>query len=56
MICDCDGWSFLSPVRRLALCEDLDVASCGDVLFHGYFHPPGSDHVITVKMVFVSVE
>ncbi|KAK7104630.1 BTB/POZ domain-containing protein KCTD3-like [Littorina saxatilis] len=27
-------------VRRLALCEDLDVASCGDVLFHGYFHPP----------------
>ncbi|KAK7506943.1 hypothetical protein BaRGS_00001794, partial [Batillaria attramentaria] len=31
----------ISPlVRRLALCEDLDVASCGDVLFHGYFHPP----------------
>ncbi|KAL8608688.1 hypothetical protein ACOMHN_002917 [Nucella lapillus] len=27
-------------VRRLALCEDLDVASCGDVLFHGYFQPP----------------
>lgn len=27
-------------VRRLALCEDLDVASCGDVLFHGCFRPP----------------
>ena len=28
-------------MRRLALCEELDVASCGDVLFHGYFPPPG---------------
>lgn len=27
-------------VRRLGLCEDLDQASCGDVLFHGYLRPP----------------
>ncbi|XP_046371327.1 BTB/POZ domain-containing protein KCTD3-like [Haliotis cracherodii] len=27
-------------VRRLMLCEDLDCASCGDVLFHGYLQPP----------------
>ncbi|XP_050404253.1 BTB/POZ domain-containing protein KCTD3 isoform X1 [Patella vulgata] len=27
-------------VRRLVLCEDLDDASCGDVLFHGYLQPP----------------
>ncbi|XP_056022204.1 BTB/POZ domain-containing protein KCTD3-like [Ostrea edulis] len=27
-------------VRRLTLCEDLDQASCGDVLFHGYLNPP----------------
>ncbi|CAG5127066.1 unnamed protein product [Candidula unifasciata] len=27
-------------VGRLALCEDLDHSSCGDVLFHGYFQPP----------------
>ncbi|KAL5008364.1 hypothetical protein ScPMuIL_013945 [Solemya velum] len=27
-------------VRRLALCEDLDQASCGDVLFHAYLGPP----------------
>ncbi|ESO87705.1 hypothetical protein LOTGIDRAFT_179235 [Lottia gigantea] len=31
----------ISPlVRRLVLCEDLDDASCGDVLFHGYLQPP----------------
>ncbi|XP_060588703.1 BTB/POZ domain-containing protein KCTD3-like isoform X1 [Ruditapes philippinarum] len=27
-------------VRRLCLCEELDAASCGDVLFHGYLGPP----------------
>uniref|UniRef100_A0A2C9JEX1 BTB/POZ domain-containing protein KCTD3 n=1 Tax=Biomphalaria glabrata TaxID=6526 RepID=A0A2C9JEX1_BIOGL len=27
-------------VGRLALCEDLEHSSCGDVLFHGYFQPP----------------
>ncbi|XP_062595275.1 BTB/POZ domain-containing protein KCTD3-like [Saccostrea cucullata] len=27
-------------VRRLTLCEDLEHASCGDVLFHGYLNPP----------------
>ncbi|KAL3874699.1 hypothetical protein ACJMK2_037674 [Sinanodonta woodiana] len=27
-------------VRRLALCLDLDNASCGDVLFHGCLGPP----------------
>lgn len=28
-------------VSRLTLCEDLEHASCGDVLFHGYLNPPG---------------
>ena len=27
-------------VRRLSLCEELEQASCGDVLFHGYLGPP----------------
>lgn len=27
-------------VSRLTLCEDLEHASCGDVLFHGYLNPP----------------
>lgn len=31
----------LTPlVKRLALCEDLNHSSCGDVLFHGYLPPP----------------
>uniref|UniRef100_A0A673ID47 BTB/POZ domain-containing protein KCTD3 n=1 Tax=Sinocyclocheilus rhinocerous TaxID=307959 RepID=A0A673ID47_9TELE len=29
-------------VRRLLLCEELERSSCGSVLFHGYFPPPGS--------------
>uniref|UniRef100_A0A673IGA3 BTB/POZ domain-containing protein KCTD3-like n=1 Tax=Sinocyclocheilus rhinocerous TaxID=307959 RepID=A0A673IGA3_9TELE len=28
-------------VRRLLLCEELERSSCGSVLFHGYFPPPG---------------
>lgn len=27
-------------VRKLCLCEELEAASCGDVLFHGYLGPP----------------
>ena len=31
---------YLFTVRRLSLCEELEQASCGDVLFHGYLGPP----------------
>ncbi|CAB3398944.1 unnamed protein product [Caenorhabditis bovis] len=31
----------LTPlIRRLTLCEELDVSSCGSVLFHGMLSPP----------------
>uniref|UniRef100_A0A0A9Y2Y0 BTB/POZ domain-containing protein KCTD3 n=2 Tax=Lygus hesperus TaxID=30085 RepID=A0A0A9Y2Y0_LYGHE len=28
--------------KRLALCEDLDLSSCGDVLFYGLLSPPSA--------------
>ncbi|CAB0010282.1 unnamed protein product [Nesidiocoris tenuis] len=33
--------------KRLALCEDLDLSSCGDVLFYGLLSPPSSSGVAT---------
>ncbi|XP_059148240.1 BTB/POZ domain-containing protein KCTD3-like isoform X2 [Physella acuta] len=43
-------------VRRLSLCEDLDHSSCGDVLFHGYFHPPAPPLPNSSRLSVVSVE
>ncbi|CAL1527593.1 unnamed protein product [Lymnaea stagnalis] len=40
-------------VGRLALCEDLDHSSCGDVLFHGYFQPPNKLNIL--NLMFASV-
>lgn len=33
---------WLSSVRRLLLCEEIERSSCGSVLFHGYLPPPGT--------------
>jgi len=42
-------------VRRLSLCEELDAASCGDVLFHGYLGPPCMMTFYQYLMPFVNI-
>ena len=32
---------FVCVAKRLALCEEVSLSKCGDVLFHGYLNPPG---------------
>ena len=47
----------LIPVKKLALCEDLERSSCGTVLFQGYLPPPGKSvvHIMFVVMIYVKL-
>ncbi|CAG9565567.1 unnamed protein product [Danaus chrysippus] len=37
---ECDYFGITPLSRRLALCDEMNHSSCGDVLFHGYLPPP----------------
>jgi len=37
---EAEFYGIVPLLKRLALCEDLDFSSCGDVLFYGYLLPP----------------
>lgn len=37
---EAEYYSITPLIKRLALCEDLNYSSCGDVLFYGYLPPP----------------
>ncbi|XP_053945190.1 SH3KBP1-binding protein 1 [Anastrepha ludens] len=41
-------------IKRLALCEDLNHSSCGDVLFYGYLPPPLMPHNDALNATVVS--
>lgn len=36
---EAEFYGIIPLVKRLALCEDLNHSSCGDVLFYGYLPP-----------------
>ncbi|CAG7835896.1 unnamed protein product [Allacma fusca] len=36
---EAEFYGIIPLVKRLALCEDLNFSSCGDVLFYGYLPP-----------------
>lgn len=33
---------FLTPVKRLAVCEELNRSNCGSILYYGQLNPPGT--------------
>ncbi|CAH2094700.1 unnamed protein product [Euphydryas editha] len=37
---ECDYFGITPLSRRLALCDEMNHSSCGDVLFYGYLPPP----------------
>ncbi|XP_059053337.1 BTB/POZ domain-containing protein KCTD3 [Achroia grisella] len=37
---ECDYFGIMPLSRRLALCDEMNHSSCGDVLFYGYLPPP----------------
>ncbi|XP_041969332.1 BTB/POZ domain-containing protein KCTD3 [Aricia agestis] len=37
---ECDYFGITPLSRRLALCDEINHSSCGDVLFYGYLPPP----------------
>ncbi|CAG4957455.1 unnamed protein product [Colias eurytheme] len=39
---ECDYFGITPLSRRLALCDEMNHSSCGDVLFYGYLPPPSN--------------
>ncbi|XP_038206901.1 BTB/POZ domain-containing protein KCTD3 [Zerene cesonia] len=39
---ECDYFGITPLSRRLALCDEINHSSCGDVLFYGYLPPPSN--------------
>lgn len=43
---ECDYFGITPLSRRLALCDEMNHSSCGDVLFYGYLPPPCKLHYL----------